>query len=114
MSGGEGVTSDHSIKGATLEISARTLISCAIIDHETKENQSLLVHLYIQDWYVSIAKRDKSCMLKLSSHSLSIEVGSYPARISRDKRIRIYIYCNLHDTDDEFHFVLTCTQHNKI
>ena len=50
--------------------------------------------------------------LNLSSHPLGIELGRYPPRISRDKRICIYY--NLHDTDDEFHFVLKCTRKQYI
>jgi hypothetical protein len=101
--------------------------------------KSALVDLYIHDWYVAISQQDKCYMfrlyktvfqhelylsicigkyrtaltrLRLSSHSLGIELGRYPPRIPRDQRI--CLYCNVNDIDDEFHFVLKCTLHDEL
>ena len=92
--------------------------------------------LYIQEWCTAIHQQDKMCTyrliktnfcielylnsqqpkyrmalsrLRLSSHTLGIEIGRYPPRIPRNERY--CTYCLKHDIDDEFHFVLVCDLH---
>jgi len=48
---------------------------------------------------------------RLSSHQLQIEKGRYKNTL-RSKRI--YLYCNLHEVEDEFHFVFICPKYDRI
>jgi hypothetical protein len=48
--------------------------------------------------------------IRISSHSLHVQTGRYHMtrtnRTVRSERWRLY--CNLHDIEDEYHFILIC------
>lgn len=45
--------------------------------------------------------------IRLSAHSLAIQTGRYGRnRVPRAERY--CIYCNTHDIEDEFHFIIKC------
>ena len=47
------------------------------------------------------------CRLRLSVHPLRIQTGRYGRnRIARDQRY--CLFCNSHDIEDEYHFMLIC------
>jgi hypothetical protein len=49
--------------------------------------------------------------LRLSSHNLKIEYGRHDSnRI--DRHVRVCVYCDKHDIEDEYHFTLVCTLYN--
>ena len=109
------------------------------IDGFIRQVQSTLIDLYIQEWVTGIYGQDKMityrsfkhifchesylcnvkipkfrialCQLRVSSHSLNIELGRYAPRVPRERRY--CVYCN--DTiDNEYHFVLICNHHNTL
>jgi len=47
----------------------------------------------------------------LSSHQLQIEKGRYNNTLRSE---RLCLYCNLHEVEDEFHFVLICPKYYQI
>jgi hypothetical protein len=50
---------------------------------------------------------------RLSSHNLKIEYGRHGCnRIYR--QLRVCIYCDKHDIEDEYHFTLVCTLYNEL
>ena len=99
-----------------------------------------LIDLYINEWHTSLSSSSKyinyvlyrsvfchenylcsiksykhrralSC-LRLSSHSLEIEVGRYHPRTPWEQRT--CRYCQRQDIEDEFHFILVCDQYNTL
>ena len=49
--------------------------------------------------------------LRLSAHKLAIESGRYSRTMRSD---RLCTVCDLHDIEDEFHFVLVCPKYKDI
>ena len=70
-------------------------------------------HIFGHELYlcnISVPKfRVALYQLRLSSHSLAIELGRYAPRVPRERRH--CTYCNTNALDDEFHFVLICSHH---
>ena len=53
------------------------------------------------------------CRLRLSVHPLRIQTGRYGRnRIARDQRY--CLFCNSHDIEDEYHFILSCPCYTDI
>ena len=51
--------------------------------------------------------------LRLASHSLRIQTGRYAGqRLERNKRV--CLICNNNDIEDEYHFVLVCSEYKDI
>ena len=48
---------------------------------------------------------------RLSSHNLSIETGRYN---SVPKEERLCNFCNMQNTEDEFHFLLVCPHYTEL
>ena len=84
--------------------------------HVNKENSPVLeVYNHVKsnfeyEKYLDILPCNLRCYLtklRLSSHSLKIQTGRYSTqRIDRNQRY--CIYCNKHDIEDEYHFILIC------
>ncbi len=108
-------------------------------EYFTNSVKHILVDLFITEWVTEMFQRDKlrtyrlfkkvfACesyfvelspvlrksmsRLKLSSHTLEIEMGRYPPRVPAINRY--CKQCNIHDIDDEFHFILKCTKFSDL
>ena len=68
--------------------------------------ESYLAHIKVYKY-----RRALSC-LRLSAHSLEIEIGRYsPPRPPNERHCKL---CNSGDIEDEYHFLLVCSKHNAL
>ena len=74
------------------------------------------VNFGFEDYLVNIVNykyRYALSKLRLSSHLLSIETGKFSKNsIPRDRRL--CIYCNHHELENEFHFLLQCPIYSEL
>ena len=69
-------------------------------------HESYLAHIKVYKY-----RRALSC-LRLSAHSLEIEIGRYnPPRPPNERHCKL---CNSGDIEDEYHFLLVCSKHNAL
>ena len=101
--------------------------------------RSRLIDLYINEWHRDIANRSSLVLyrhikssftrsnyldimkipkfrnvlakFRLSSHELNVEQGRY-RNIQRNERK--CSFCNLHEVEDEYHFILVCPLYNNL
>jgi hypothetical protein len=101
----------------------RVLVDLYIQDwHITMLNQNKLMSyrlyksIFCQEMYLSTVKNTRFRMalsrLRLSAHSLAIEIGRYPPRIPRERRF--CQYCALQDIGDEYHIVMFSLFHQEL
>ena len=59
-------------------------------------------------------KRKYFTKLRICSHDLQIETGRYNKPQKTPVEKRICPYCNMQNIEDEFHFVMECTNYKEL
>ena len=112
----------YNLKSVYIELKQR-LIDCFVQKwNGDKRNRSVLVlynsfkHEYKYETYMDVLPTTLRCYMsriRMSSHSLRINTGRYTInRIDRNERY--CQYCNTHDIEDEFHFIIKCPQYTNL
>ena len=86
-----------------LELSSKCSLYKNIVDNITL--QYYLLKYIPKDLRILLTR------LRLSAHSLNVETGRYN-NIARNQRL--CLNCDMHEIEDEFHFVLVCPKYSEI
>jgi len=88
-------------------------------------NTMYVIHPALSCWLVSwsfefepyldklVSRNLRSCItkLRLCAHNLRIHTGRYE---HLDRNVRYCQVCNIHEIEDEFHFVFNCSLYNNL